>query len=371
LTSRGWRTIISPDNVVRRSLESDAAAERSSRVSDWRVERFDWFGENALRVVGGAGATCATVALSGATLLGWQVHDDGELLELTDGYRNAAELREQSGVRNGVLAPFPNRIADGRYRFGGQEHDLLPGIQGDRTVYHGFARVLPFSLVEATTSADAARIVLRSNELRPGRFNGYPFALDLAVVYVIGETQIQLEIEAVNVGDTAAPYAAGWHPYFRLPNGTDEVDDLELSIPAGTLIRTDAALIPVAGPGSRRELDGLPEMDFRHGVALGRRVIDACYGELRFGPDGRAETALREPKTGRELRVWQESGFMHVFTGDTLPRDRRRSVAIEPVEVMTNAYNRAEFASAITLAPGERRSFRCGVRFISRFSSPE
>lgn len=341
-------------------------------MSDWRIDQGDWFGESALTVVGEGGAVRAIVALHGATLLSWQVRDDGELLELTDGYRSAAELREQPGVRNGVLAPFPNRVADGRYHFGGQAYDLLPGVQGDREVYHGFARLAPFVLQSATTSEQAARVVLRSGEIRPGRFEGYPFALDLTVVYVIEKDQIALEIEAVNVGDTAAPYAAGWHPYFQLGNGVDDIDDLELRIPGDTLIQTDTALIPVDGPEARINLDARPEMDFRNGGALGQRVIDACYGGLAFAPGGRAETALRDPKTGRALEVWQESGLMHVFTGDTLPRDRRKSVAIEPVEAMTNAYNRADSASAIQLAPGESRSFRCGVRFLgaARFKNP-
>ncbi|HEX4791476.1 MAG TPA: hypothetical protein VH372_23640 [Actinospica sp.] len=332
-------------------------------MSEWSVEKTEWFGESALAVNGG-GKVSAVVVLRGATLLSWQISHAGELLELTDGYRSAAEFRDQSGVRNGVLAPFPNRVADGRYDFGGQAYDLLPGAHGDRTVYHGFARLVPFVLESATTAADAAQVVLRSSEIRPNRFAGYPFALDVTVTYTLAADGITLEIDAVNAGDTTAPYAAGWHPYLQLGNGVDDIDGLELRIPADTLIRTDEALIPVAGPDSRIDLDGLPEMDFRRGSALGNRVIDACYGGLRFERGGCAESALRDPKTGRELRVWQESGFMHVFTGDTLPRDRRRSVALEPVEVLTDAYNRDEFAAAITLAPGEHRSFRCGVRFV-------
>lgn len=334
-------------------------------IGDWHIDQSDWCGENAVTVVGDGGSVRVLAALRGATLLSWQVYDDDAWLELTDGYRSAAELREQSGVRNGVLAPFPNRIADGRYHFDGREHDLLPNVQGDRTVYHGFARLASFILDSATASAQDVRIVLRSNEIRPGRFDGYPFALDLTVVYVIERDRIALEIEAVNVGDTPAPYAAGWHPYFQLGNGVDDIDDLELRIPGDTLIQTDQALIPLKGTEARIGLEALPEMDFRDGGVLGGRVIDACYGGLAFGPDGRAETALRDPKTGRELRIWQESGFLHLFTGDTLPRDPRRSVAIEPVEVMTNAYNREEFSAAILRAPGESRSFRCGVRFLS------
>ena len=344
-----------------------STVKSSSDGDAWSVEPFAWFGESALAVRGrGPGGTVrAVVALSGATLLSWEIFQRGEPLQLVDGYRDAAELREQSGVRNGVLAPFPNRVADGRYGFDGEKYDLLPGVVGDRTVYHGFARTLPFVLESVTTTAESARLVLRSGEIRPGRFDGYPFALDLTVVYIVEKDRISLEIHAVNTGDVTAPYAAGWHPYFQLGNGTEDIDDLELRVSADTLIGTDRELIPTDGPGCRIGLDGLPEMDFRDGSPLGRRVIDACYADLSFGPDGRAETVLRDPKTGRELRVWQEGGFMHVFTGDTLPRDRRRSVAIEPVEAMTNAFNRKEFASAIALAPGHGRRFRCGVGFVA------
>jgi aldose 1-epimerase len=337
-------------------------------MDEWSVERSIWHGEHVLAVHDHSGKVHATIALHGATLLSWQIRRAGEVLELTDGYRDSVELLEQSGVRNGVLAPFPNRIAEGRYRFDGREHDLLPGKDdedGDRTVYHGFARVLPFTLESATATAESARIVLRAGEIRPGRFDGYPFALDVTVGYVFDDEQVTLEISATNVGDTPAPYAAGWHPYFQLRNGVDGIDDLEVRIPAGTLIRTDDALIPLTGPGCRIDLDDAPDMDFRAARPVGNRVIDACYAELHFGPDGRAETVLRDPASGLELRVWQERGFMHIFTGDTLPRDPRKSVAIEPVEVMTNSYNRAESASAIAIAPGETRRFRCGARLTT------
>jgi len=66
---------------------------------------------------------------------------------------------------------------------------------------------------------------------------------------------------------------------------------------------------------------------------------------------------LRDP----ELSVWQDRGLVHVFTGDTVARGRRASIAIEPVEVMTDAYNRPDCAAAIRLEPGTRRSFRFGV----------
>ncbi|HTJ67604.1 MAG TPA: aldose 1-epimerase [Actinospica sp.] len=323
-------------------------------MGNWTIEHTDRLGEAALSITGPG--TSAAVSLRGATLLNWQVARDGDLLDLTDGYRDAAEFREQSGVRNGILAPFPNRVADSRYTFRGEAHDLLPGVEGDRTTYHGFARELPFEPHDTITSPDSARVVLRSQEIRPTRFAGYPFALDLTVAYTFEPDQLTLEIEAVNVGPTPAPYAAGWHPYFQLGNGTETIDDLELHIPADTLIRTDEALIPLPGPAGYADLATVPDMDFRHPRPVADRIIDACYV-----PAPGAATTLRDPQTGRRLRIWQDTGYMHVFTGDTLPRDRRGSIALEPVEALTNAYNRDEFATGISLAPAERRVFRCGV----------
>ncbi|MEV6545439.1 aldose 1-epimerase [Streptomyces sp. NPDC051665] len=323
------------------------------------------------------GAVRVVLALRGATLLSWQVARGAagqltelpelteltelpELTELVDGYRGEAELLSQDGVRAGLLAPFSNRVADGRYHHGGRGHDLLPGRVGDRTIYHGFAREAPFRLIGATTTADSARLLLRSTSIRPDRYPGYPFALDLDVEYTIGRRELGIEIRATNVGETTAPYASGWHPYFTLSR---PVDDLVLQIPAHTLIRTDATLIPLRGKEALLPLDRCPGMDFRTPRRLGDAVIDACFADLTPGPDGRTETVLSDPATGAELRLWQHGGYLHVFTGDTLARDRRASIALEPVEVPTDAYNRPEQANALSLEPGRQREFRFGVTY--------
>ncbi|MBK3576081.1 aldose 1-epimerase [Streptomyces sp. MBT65] len=309
------------------------------------------------------GAVRVVLALRGATLLSWQVERGvaGPRTELTDGYRDEAELLSQDGVRAGLLAPFPNRVADGRYHHGGRDHDLLPGRVGDRTVYHGFAREAPFRLVAATMTPDSARLLLRTTSMRPGRYPGYPFALDLDVEYTIGRHELAIEIRATNVGETTAPYASGWHPYFTLSR---PVDDLVLHIPAHTLIRTDDSLIPLRGKEALLPLDRCPDLDFRTPRRLGDAVIDACFADLAPGPGGRTETVLSDPATGDALRVWQHGGYLHVFTGDTLARDRRASLALEPVEAPTDAYNRPEQATALSLEPGRRREFRFGVTYL-------
>lgn len=320
-------------------------------------------GEPTVTVSAPDGLVHAVLALRGATLLSWQVGRGtaGQLTELTDGYRDEAELLAQDGVRAGLLAPFPNRVADGRYRYGGRDHDLLPGRRADRLIYHGFVRELPFELVSATTTADSARLLLRTTSIRPGRHPGYPFALDLDVEYTIDRRELGVEIRATNVGGTTAPYASGWHPYFTLSR---PVDDLVLQIPARTLIRTDASLVPLRGEEALLPLDRCPDMDFRAPRRLGDAVIDACFADLTPGPGGRTETVLSDPVSGDGLRVWQYGGYLHVFTGDTLARDRRTSIALESVEAPTDAYNRPEHATALSLEPGRQRTFHFGVTYL-------
>ncbi|MFP3747330.1 hypothetical protein SB816_30140, partial [Achromobacter sp. SIMBA_011] len=73
--------------------------------------------------ISGNGFT-AEIAYEGATLLSWQprLADGSESENLIEGYLTPAELQSQSGVRNGILAPFTNRIPDGKFSFGGEMH---------------------------------------------------------------------------------------------------------------------------------------------------------------------------------------------------------------------------------------------------------
>lgn len=102
-------------------------------------------------------------------------------------------------------------------------------------------------------------------------------------------------------------------------------------------------------------------------IAAGRRdaaEINAHPGSrfaLMAPFASRIRTRLSDPKTRTALAVWQEHGVMHVFTGDTLKRDARRSVALEPMECMAGAFNRPEWAHALRLEPGAERVYRCGV----------
>jgi len=307
---------------------------------------------------------CATLCSLGATLLRW-VADGGAAgaapLELIDGYASPAELTRQAGVRNGILAPFANRIAAGRYRFDGETHDLLPGADdGERLIYHGFVRELALPVVAEQADDQAAGVTFACRAIRPGVFAGYPFAIDLSIAYRLTADGLALSIEATNVGDRAAPFSCGWHPYFRL--GSPHIDSLELTVPASRAIATDQELIPLAG-----QPPGLPPaLDFRQPRELGPQVIDACLAGLKVDADGIARSLLRNPANGWALEVWQAGGLTHLFTGDTLARAPRTAIAIEPVSAMTDAFNHPAQAAALRLAPGASRRFDCGATLKRR-----
>jgi aldose 1-epimerase len=301
------------------------------------------------------------LARRGAALIGLEQTVDGAVRQLVDGYRDSAELESRPSSRFAIMAPFANRIADARYMFDGKSYDLQPGVEGaQRTSRHGFVRGEDFDIAAQHVDADGAHATFATSASRPGAFDGYPFAIDLAVTYTLDASGLTLLVSMRNVGDTAAPCFFGWHPYFRVGDG--DIDTWELQIPAKTLVRTDADYIPLPGADAYQSLDDAPSaLDFRLAKPIGATEINHAYADLLHDADGRARTSLCDPATGVRIHLWQERGVMLAFTADTVTRDVRRSVALEPMESMSNAFNRPDCAKAIRLEPGEERQFRCGV----------
>lgn len=308
-----------------------------------------------------AGERCVRVARRGATLISLEQTIHGVVHPLADGYRDDAELDTRPSSRFAIMCPFANRIADARYTFDGQSHDLQPGVEGaERASRHGFVRGVDFDVTQQQADVDGASITFATSKIRPGVFPGYPFAIDLLVTYTLDARGLSLHATMRNVGRDAAPCFFGWHPYFRA--GDTAVDTWELQIPAQSLIRTTADYIPLPGAEAFQPLSAAPkELDFRAARPIGNVKLDHAYADLVPDKDGRIRTYLRDPESGVRVGVWQEHGVVLVFTADTVTRDIRHSVALEPMESMSNAFNRPDCARTIRLAPGAERTFRCGV----------
>jgi len=318
-----------------------------------RIERGTFDGESTWVLNHPDGARLV-VAETGATVLSWQApRANGELVELLDGYASAAELAEQDGYRNAVLVPWSNRLRGGRYSFDGVEHALA--TDGNGEALHGLLTVARFARAQVSVrdSDLAVRLVA---SVAPGQYPGYPYSLDVAVSYALGvgsegESRLGVEVTVTNTGETVAPVALGWHPYLRLP-GHATIDDLEIEVPARSRVLTDDAKLPLAGEAA------LAGVAAPVRLSLAGTSLDQAFTDLVPDDDGVVATVLRSPRTGESLTVEQdpfEARVVHLFTGDALHRDPRASLAVEPCGFMADAFNRADAADALALAPGAQR----------------
>jgi aldose 1-epimerase len=281
-----------------------------------------------------AGRSVAVITEVGATLRELRFADRA----VVDGF---AEDAICGGYRGVPLLPWPNRIEDGRYAFGGVEHQLPINRPTERNAIHGLSAWERWQLV---TNSPAAVTLGLDLAPRPG----YPFSLGLAIEYALGERGLSVTMRATNDGANALPVGAGHHPYL-LPRAT--LDAACLRVPARSYLVSG----PRGLPGDEVDVTGTP-FDLRAGVPIGGLPLDHCFGSLERGPDGRARVELDD------LVVWMDPGFrwLQLYSGDKLPTgERRRSLAIEPMTCPPNAFRTGR--DVVVLRPGEELTLRWGV----------
>jgi aldose 1-epimerase len=242
--------------------------------------------------------------------------------------------------RGQLLVPWPNRIEDGSYEFGGGRYQLALDEPERRNAIHGLVRWADWAVGERAPE----RVVLE-HTLYPTP--GYPFALDLQVEYALGADGLSVHVEATNIGPEPCPYSAGQHPYLAV--AADRVDGIELHVPAGIVLESNERGLPVG------EAPVSGELDFREARPIGSTVLDHCFTGLDRDPDGRARVRLGETTLWVDGR-WP---YVMVFTGDPLPDVARRSVAVEPMTCAPNAFRTGD--GLIVLEPGETHSGSWGI----------
>jgi aldose 1-epimerase len=264
--------------------------------------------------------------------------------DVVDGY---AETEIRAGCRGDVLAPWPNRLRDGRYTWDGVEQSLALSEPATSNAIHGLVQHVPWRVTERTSTT-----VRLDHLLHPQP--GYPFALRLQVAYELSADGLQVTTTATNPGDVPLPYGEGHHPYLAAGAGL-LVDDCTLVVPAATRLEADERQLPTGAV----PVEGTP-YDLRAGRVLGDLVIDHCFTDLARDDDGLARVRLTGPD-GRGAELWLDGAYGHLqlFTGDVLPERRRQGLAVEPMTCPPNAFATGE--SVIRLAPGESATGSWGI----------
>ena len=283
----------------------------------------------------------AVVVEVGGTLRSYSAGD----VAVLDGFTED-ELSPASAGQ--ILAPWPNRIRDGKYTFEEQAYQLPLTEPARHNAIHGLVNWSRWTLVEQTASA-----VTLQFELPPQV--GYPWWLTLRATWSLSAAGLRCDTEVVNNSGSNAPWGYSVHPYLQLAGVS--VDDTVLHVPGSTRIVADSRLLPIGAvpvPGT--------EYDFTEPRRIGDLVLDTTYGDIAH-TGGVSEVTLADPASDRKVVVWADEKFRYwqVFSGDTLHGERfRRSVAVEPMTCPPDAFRTGR--DLVVLAPGERWSASWGIR---------
>jgi aldose 1-epimerase len=245
-----------------------------------------------------------------------------------------------------VLAPWPNRLEDGRFTFDGVVATAALDEPERSNAIHGLVRWLRWRPVEQ----ESARVRL-ATELEPQP--GYPWRLALEVGYLLSEpagggARLDVVARAENLSASRAPFGIGFHPYVDAGEGGADVCSLELA--ASRHLVTNERGLPIgAEPVGERALDVNRERSLE-GVEL-----DDCFFGLASGsgsdPGWWSARVTRADGSVVTVSAGPSLPYLMCFTADTLPgKDRRRGIALEPMSCPPNALATGE--ALVVLEPG-------------------
>lgn len=249
------------------------------------------------------------------------------------------------GGRGQLLLPWVNRVRDGAYSFAGHDQQLAISEPKTGNAIHGLVRWCSWEPLEV--AGDRVRLGYRLMAQ-----TGYPWTLDITADYAVGPGGLEVTLSASNLAGSPAPFAAGMHPYLAIH--AERVDEVMLTVPAETRQLVDDRLLPAGtAPVSW-------DHDFRSGRLIGALELDDAYTDLIRDDDGVAVVRVQGPGGSSEL--WLDGSFrwVQVFTGDTLERGARESLAVEPMTSPADAFNSG--TDLVVIGPGRTWSGRFGIR---------
>ena len=247
-----------------------------------------------------------------------------------------------------ILAPWPNRLADGRYTWDGTTYQV-PITEIDRnTALHGLVNHARWHLIERTpTSASLG--------LNTVPIGGYPWELEMVATYTLEGRNLTIEVSATNLSDTAAPYGIGFHPW--LSPGPGGLDAATMRLDATSWVHPNERLLPDG-------VEELPEhLDFRTTRPIEQADLDDAFVNITRdeeglswiqigGDDGHTASVWMD----ESMNAWQACSGDHIGALDY----RRAGMAAEPMSCIADAFNTGD--SLVRLEPGATHAVRWGLR---------
>jgi galactose mutarotase-like enzyme len=220
----------------------------------------------------------------------------------------------EANVRGGVpiLFPISGQLDHGIYTWNGQTY---------RMKNHGFARNLPWEVMDESCGEDQASMTLRlvSNDITR---ECYPFDFELLFTYVLNGSELRIEQKYANLSGTEMPMYPGFHPYFQA--GAKNI-----------AYRTDARSYYDYNDGETRPYEGSVDLAKRKESVV---FLDAVERRMAYRDPVLQRTISME--YGEEFRyvvLWTEAG--------------KPFLCVEPWMARTGEFHRGE--ELVMLQPGQ------------------
>jgi aldose 1-epimerase len=235
--------------------------------------------------------------------------------------------------RGATLAPWPNRVVDGRYVFAGVGHQLPLSEPARAHALHGLMAWAGWEAVEW----EADRVTLAA-VIEPQ--DGYPWRVRVQTTYVLDSNGLTQTVVAVNESGSVAPFGTGPHPY--LVAGSGLVDEWTL------LFRADAVLLVTPdrlAPVGVANVDTDPaRFDFRDPKSLAGVDLDHAFTGLARDASRLAEVRLTAPDGSGVRMSWGDScPWVQIHTADQPGGNadvrHRIGLAVEPMTCAPDAFN--------------------------------
>lgn len=219
---------------------------------------------------------------------------------------------DESGLDNyrttypsAILFPFPNRVAQGKYSFNGEQFQLSINEPGFNNAIHGLVSDKRFTVEEVDNRSISMRYMHDSS-------HGFPFPYKFVITYSFSEKGLTLGFEATNLGTQSFPFGMGWHPYFELTN----YDQCSVDFSAEKKYVNNDKMVPLDSEIYSEECIDLTKVE-----------LDSAY-KLRNG-----RIVLNSPHYQLQMEV-PEDCYLQLYT----PKSRT-TLAIEPMTCIADAFN--------------------------------
>ena len=241
-----------------------------------------------------------------------------------------------------VMAPWPNRLEDGRWSMGAREFTAPINDADGHNANHGLVLGKTFEVTKHETS----RLELCTNLFDA---IAYPFDVTLNVHFSLENTGLEITISAENADAESVPIAFGLHPYFV----ADSTSQLQLN--ANTWIQKNDRNLPTESlpiensPVAKSSFNSVSEMH-----------VDDCFTDL-VAEEENFVTRLTRPEAGItvELHQSKQLRFLMLYTLRENSKQERTLIAIEPQTAAANAFKNLD--QVTLLGPGNSFAATCKI----------